>query len=180
MTPTVTKNTKGFKLVHRQTGLTLGEYKDRHSLRYYLSDGKIFEDTDFQNVPIQAILREDGAIGLQRLKPTWGSGELYFLPRDDWEIHWKDSPAEDNNPAPKREKTRVVVTYLSDSLEAKDEGLSKLSQSFGGEMIGSTVQRYPRPPKRELEFQFDDEAKANQFRRSVQRDNTTAHLKLIP
>jgi len=78
---TVTKNTKGFKLVHRQTGLSLGEYKDRHRLRYYLSDGQICEDTGFQNIPIQAILRTDGAIGLQRLKPSWGEGELYFLPR---------------------------------------------------------------------------------------------------
>lgn len=79
-----------FKLTHRKTGLTLGEYKSRHPLKYYKrydAADPFYTDEDFKQEAIRAIVREDGAIGFQRVHPpAFDGSELYFLPRDEWQV----------------------------------------------------------------------------------------------
>jgi hypothetical protein len=76
-----------FKLINKTTNLTLGEHKSRFPLRIYSPFlGIIKEDDDFKNDQIKAIIRCDGAIGFQRLDPWYDEGEIYFLPRDEWDI----------------------------------------------------------------------------------------------
>jgi len=80
-----------FKFRNRETGLLLGEHKDRHKLRYYDSTGRLQEDYEFQGEPVQAAVREDGALCLQRRRLWYDDGELYFLKREDWDVQWKDA-----------------------------------------------------------------------------------------
>lgn len=79
-----------FHLVHRETGLRFGEYKSRHPLHYYSPNGREYTDSRFANIAVRAILRCDGAVGFQRLKPWYDEGELYFLKREEWIVQWKD------------------------------------------------------------------------------------------
>lgn len=86
-----------FKLINRATGLTLGEHKVKHPLRYYYSSTQSpvpRENFEFQHTRIKAVIRQDGAIGFQRMKPSWDDGELYWLKREDWQIVFTttDSP----------------------------------------------------------------------------------------
>lgn len=82
-----------FKLIHKETKLTFGQYKNRYPLRYY-SGGKLFIDNDYKQRKCTPMLRTDGAICFQINNPWYGEGDLHFLHRDDWEVVFNDQIAD--------------------------------------------------------------------------------------
>ena len=76
---------RAFSIIHIETGLTLGEYKDQHPLTYYAGNIR-WCDCEFAGEAVSPIVRCDGAIGFQRLHPSYGEGDLYFLQRREWKV----------------------------------------------------------------------------------------------
>lgn len=98
-----------FTLVHRETGLTLGEFRMRFPLRYWsLGSGMSVEDDNFRFEVIRPIIRSDGAIGFQRLNPTWDEGQLYFLHREDWEVKFRETGDAESNRQDRKEMGGLV------------------------------------------------------------------------
>ena len=79
-----------FKLIHKETGLTLRQYKDKFPLFIYGIRG--FRPTEeLKNRELQYMIREDGAIAVQRKDMWYGdTRELFFLKREDWEVVFVD------------------------------------------------------------------------------------------
>lgn len=77
-----------FQLIHKETGLTLRQYKKGNKLKVYNSGTHQLEEIHLVHDRIRYLLREDGAIAIQRVNPWYDQGEIYFLKREDWEIKW--------------------------------------------------------------------------------------------
>lgn len=78
-----------FKLIHKETGLTLRQYKRKNKLNVYLN--KILVKVNWINEELKYMIREDGAIAVQRIQDWYSENhELYFLKREDWEIKMED------------------------------------------------------------------------------------------
>lgn len=70
--------------------MPLGEHKSEHPLHYFTAIGQEYTDRNFTHEAIRAILRCDGAIGFQRLHPSYDEGQLYFLSRKEWIVQWEN------------------------------------------------------------------------------------------
>jgi len=79
-------NSFAFKVVHVETGLTLGQHKEQHPLRYFDAAGELVCDDRFRNRRLRPILRNDGAVGFQVKPDMYYAADLYFLVRKDWNV----------------------------------------------------------------------------------------------
>jgi hypothetical protein len=74
-----------FQLIHKESGIPFGQYKSKHKLRYYVGN-RLVENDWLKDNRLKTIVRADGAIGFQNVKPGYGDSELLFLKREEWEI----------------------------------------------------------------------------------------------
>lgn len=77
-----------FKLIHKQTGLTLRQYKQMYPISIYYNGG-IKPSNALKDCDLKYIIREDGAIAVQRSCKDMlydDNQELFFLKREDWDV----------------------------------------------------------------------------------------------